>query len=174
MLRELFSTNATSFVSITTSAKSRCRTCCISALRTRFSSRCGTATSSRACRSRWPRDFGVAGRGRFYEEAGAIRDVVQNHMLQVVAFLAMEPPVSGDRESMRDEKVKVLRAMRPLSGRSLVRGQFDGYRDEAGVARRFPRRNVCGDAAAHRLLALERRAVLHPRRKMPAGYAQPK
>jgi glucose-6-phosphate 1-dehydrogenase len=78
--------------------------------------------------------FGVGGRGRFYEEAGAIRDVVQNHMLQVVAFLAMEPPVSGDRESMRDEKVKVLRAMRPLSGRSLVRGQFEGYRDEAGVA----------------------------------------
>jgi len=79
-------------------------------------------------------NFGVAGRGRFYEEAGAIRDVVQNHMLQVVAFLAMEPPVSGDRESMRDEKVKVLRAMRPLSGRSLVRGQFRGYREQPGVA----------------------------------------
>jgi glucose-6-phosphate 1-dehydrogenase len=79
-------------------------------------------------------NFGVAGRGRFYEEAGAIRDVVQNHMLQVVAFLAMEPPVSGDRESMRDEKVKVLRAMRPLSGRSLVRGQFEGYRQQPGVA----------------------------------------
>ena len=70
--------------------------------------------------------FGVAGRGRFYEEAGAIRDVVQNHLLQVVGFLAMEPPVSGDRESMRDEKVKVFRSMRPLSGDSLVRGQFDG------------------------------------------------
>ena len=79
-------------------------------------------------------NFGVAGRGRFYEEVGAIRDVVQNHMLQVVAFLAMEPPVSGARESMRDEKVKVLQAIRPLSGRSLVRGQFDGYRKEAGVA----------------------------------------
>jgi len=78
--------------------------------------------------------FGVAGRGRFYEEAGAIRDVVQNHMLQVIGLLAMEPPVSGDRESMRDEKVKVFRSMRPLTGRSLVRGQFDGYRNEAGVA----------------------------------------
>ena len=78
--------------------------------------------------------FGVAGRGRFYEEAGAIRDVVQNHLLQVVGFLAMEPPVSGDRESMRDEKVKVFRSMRPLSGNSLVRGQFDGYRDQPGVA----------------------------------------
>ncbi len=78
--------------------------------------------------------FGVAGRGRFYEEAGAIRDVVQNHLLQVVGFLAMEPPVSGDRESMRDEKVKVFRSMRPLSGSSLVRGQYDGYRDQPGVA----------------------------------------
>jgi len=78
--------------------------------------------------------FGVAGRGRFYEEAGAIRDVVQNHLLQVVGFLAMEPPVGGDRESMRDEKVKVFRSVRPLSGNSLVRGQFEGYRDQPGVA----------------------------------------
>jgi glucose-6-phosphate 1-dehydrogenase len=79
-------------------------------------------------------NFGLAGRGRFYEEAGAIRDVVQNHLLQVVAFLAMEPPVSGDRESIRDEKVKVFRSMRPLSPTDLVRGQFIGYRDEPGVA----------------------------------------
>jgi glucose-6-phosphate 1-dehydrogenase len=79
-------------------------------------------------------NFGLAGRGRFYEEAGAIRDVVQNHLLQVVAFLAMEPPVSGDRESIRDEKVKVFRSMRPLSPANLVRGQFVGYRDEPGVA----------------------------------------
>jgi glucose-6-phosphate 1-dehydrogenase len=78
--------------------------------------------------------FGVAGRGRFYEEAGAIRDVVQNHLLQVVGFLAMEPPVSGDRESMRDEKVKVFRSMRPLTGASLVRGQYQGYRSQPGVA----------------------------------------
>jgi glucose-6-phosphate 1-dehydrogenase len=79
-------------------------------------------------------NFGLAGRGRFYEEAGAIRDVVQNHLLQVVALLAMEPPVSGDRESIRDEKVKVFRSMRPLTSASLVRGQFVGYRDEPGVA----------------------------------------
>ncbi|HET6470683.1 MAG TPA: glucose-6-phosphate dehydrogenase [Pseudomonadales bacterium] len=79
-------------------------------------------------------NFGLAGRGRFYEEAGAIRDVVQNHLLQVVGLLAMEPPVSGDRESIRDEKVKVLRSMRPLSADSLVLGQFAGYRDEPGVA----------------------------------------
>jgi glucose-6-phosphate 1-dehydrogenase len=79
--------------------------------------------------------FGVAGRGRFYEEAGAIRDVVQNHLLEVVAFLAMEPPPAGDREALRDEKTKVFKAIRPLSPEHVVRGQFKTYRDEAGVAR---------------------------------------
>jgi len=79
-------------------------------------------------------DIGVEGRGRFYEEAGAIRDVVQNHMLQVVALLAMEPPIGAGADAMRDEKAKVLKSIRPLTGRSLVRGQFRGYRDEEGVA----------------------------------------
>jgi glucose-6-phosphate 1-dehydrogenase len=78
--------------------------------------------------------FGMEGRGRFYEEAGAIRDVIQNHMLQVVAFLAMEPPVSTYHESVRDEQVKVFRTIRPLSPDDLVRGQFRGYREEEGVA----------------------------------------
>lgn len=78
--------------------------------------------------------FGVAGRGRFYEEAGAIRDVIQNHMLQVVGFLAMEPPVSTYQESVRDEQVKVFRTIRPLSAADLVRGQYAGYRAEKGVA----------------------------------------
>jgi glucose-6-phosphate 1-dehydrogenase len=79
-------------------------------------------------------NIGVAGRGKFYDEAGAIRDVVQNHLLQVVAFLAMEPPVNGSGDALRDEKVKVFRAMRPLASQDLVRGQFKGYRDEPGVA----------------------------------------
>jgi len=78
--------------------------------------------------------IGVAGRGKFYDEAGAIRDVVQNHLLQVVAFLAMEPPLNGSGDALRDEKVKVFRAMRPLAPQDLVRGQFKGYRDEPGVA----------------------------------------
>jgi glucose-6-phosphate 1-dehydrogenase len=78
--------------------------------------------------------FGVQGRGHFYEEAGAIRDVIQNHLLQVVGFLAMEPPLGTYAESIRDEQVKVFRAIRPLSREDLVRGQFVGYRDEAGVA----------------------------------------
>ncbi len=79
--------------------------------------------------------FGVAGRGRFYEEAGAIRDVIQNHLLEVVAFLAMEPPPAGDREALRDEKTKIFKAIRPLSPQSVVRGQFRGYLDEDGVAK---------------------------------------
>ena len=80
-------------------------------------------------------DFGVAGRGAFYEEAGAIRDVMQNHLLQVLANLAMEPPPgTTDTESARDEKVKVLKAIRPLQESDVVRGQYRGYHDEKGVA----------------------------------------
>jgi glucose-6-phosphate 1-dehydrogenase len=78
--------------------------------------------------------FGVVGRGRFYEEAGAIRDVIQNHLLQVVGFLAMEPPITTYAESLRDEQVKVFRAIRPLEPADLVRGQFVGYRREEEVA----------------------------------------
>jgi glucose-6-phosphate 1-dehydrogenase len=79
-------------------------------------------------------DFGVQGRGAFYDETGTIRDVVQNHLFQVLTNLAMEPPVRTDSESIRDEKVKVLKAMPPLEPGNLVRGQFRGYRKEAGVA----------------------------------------
>ncbi len=78
--------------------------------------------------------FGVQGRGRFYEETGAIRDVIQNHMLQVVSLLAMESPVRTYHEAIRDEQAKVFRAIRPLRPADLVRGQFRGYRKEAGVA----------------------------------------
>jgi glucose-6-phosphate 1-dehydrogenase len=78
--------------------------------------------------------FGIAGRGAFYDATGAIRDVVQNHLLQVVAFLAMEPPTSLYHESVRDEKVKVFRAIPPLDPALLVRGQFKDYTREPGVA----------------------------------------
>ena len=79
-------------------------------------------------------NFGVQGRGAFYDETGTIRDVVQNHLFQVLANLAMEPPARTDCESIRDEKVKVLKAIRPLDGDSVVRGQFCGFRNEKGVA----------------------------------------
>jgi glucose-6-phosphate 1-dehydrogenase len=78
--------------------------------------------------------FGVEGRGRFYDEVGAIRDVIQNHMLQVVGFLAIEPPAGRDDQALHDEQVKVFRAIRPLTSEDVVRGQFRGYRDEQGVA----------------------------------------
>ncbi len=80
-------------------------------------------------------DFGVEGRGKFYDEVGALRDVVQNHLLQIVALLAMEPPVSDDADAMSDEVVKVLRSMRPFDPAHVWRGQYEGYRDEPGVAK---------------------------------------
>ncbi|MCI0345500.1 MAG: glucose-6-phosphate dehydrogenase, partial [Chloroflexi bacterium] len=78
--------------------------------------------------------FGVEGRGAFYETVGALRDVVQNHLLQMVALIAMEPPVSEDADSLRDEKVKVFKAIRSLDPAEVVRGQYRGYLDEPGVA----------------------------------------
>ncbi|MEO7803872.1 MAG: glucose-6-phosphate dehydrogenase [Actinomycetota bacterium] len=79
-------------------------------------------------------DLGIGRRGKFYEQAGAIRDIVQNHILQLLATLMMEPPSSFDAESIRDEKVKVLRAVTPIDPDAVVRGQYVGYRQEAEVA----------------------------------------
>ena len=79
-------------------------------------------------------DFGVQGRGGFYDQTGAIRDVIQNHLFQVLVNLAMEPPVGTDSGSIRDEKVKVLRAIPSLAEKDMVRGQFRGYLTEKGVA----------------------------------------
>jgi glucose-6-phosphate 1-dehydrogenase len=77
--------------------------------------------------------FGVQGRGGFYDQTGAVRDVIQNHLFQVLTNLTMEPPVGVDSESLRDEKVKVLKSIPPLEVKDLVRGQFRGYRAEPGV-----------------------------------------
>ncbi len=79
-------------------------------------------------------DFGVQGRGAFYDQTGTIRDVIQNHLFQILCNLAMEPPVRIDSETVRDEKVKVLKAIRPIEPTHLVRGQFRDYRQEKGVA----------------------------------------
>ena len=79
-------------------------------------------------------DFGVQGRGAFYDQTGAVRDVMQNHLFQVLANLAMEPPARTDSESLRDEKVKVLKSIPALAADDIVRGQFRGYRSEPGVA----------------------------------------
>ncbi|HEY9557023.1 MAG TPA: glucose-6-phosphate dehydrogenase [Acidimicrobiales bacterium] len=79
-------------------------------------------------------DFGVEGRGRFYESVGALRDVVQNHLLQVVALLAMEPPAGADEAALRDERSKLFRQIRTVEPATVVRGQYRGYTDEEGVA----------------------------------------
>jgi glucose-6-phosphate 1-dehydrogenase len=80
-------------------------------------------------------DFGIQGRGGFYDQTGTIRDVVQNHLFQVLSNLAMEPPVALDSDSLRDEKVKVLKAIPAIGQGDLIRGQFRGYREEGGVAK---------------------------------------
>ncbi len=79
-------------------------------------------------------DFDVEGRGGFYDDVGALRDVVQNHLLEIVTLLAMEPPVAATAEALRDEKVKVLTSMRAVDIATMVRGQYEGYRTEADVA----------------------------------------
>lgn len=79
-------------------------------------------------------DFGIQGRGAFYDQTGTIRDVIQNHLFQILANLAMEPPVRSDSESIRNEKVKVLKAISPVQKTNVCRGQFRGYRSEKGVA----------------------------------------
>jgi len=78
--------------------------------------------------------FGVKGRGKFYEETGVVRDVIQNHLLQIVSYLAMEAPSGAYDEAIRDEQAKILRTIRPLDAESLIRGQFRGYRSEVDVA----------------------------------------
>jgi glucose-6-phosphate 1-dehydrogenase len=80
-------------------------------------------------------NFGVKGRGRFYDETGVVRDVIQNHLLQIVSYVAMEAPSSTYDEAIRDEQAKVLRTVRPMEVQYMVRGQFRGYRDEPGVAK---------------------------------------
>lgn len=79
-------------------------------------------------------NFGVTGRGKFYDEVGCIRDVIQNHLLNVLLLLTMEPPITSASDDQSDEKVQVLKAIRQLTPADVVRGQFDGYRDEPGVA----------------------------------------
>ena len=109
--------------------------------------------------------FGVEGRGAFYEGVGALRDVVQNHLLQVVAMLAMEPPVSPHADALRDEKAKVFQAMPSLARGAVVRGQYDGYLDEPGVAHGLGRGDLRGVPVRDRLVALVRCPVLRAGRQ---------
>ncbi len=114
--------------------------------------------------------FGIEGRGKLYEELGAIRDVVQNHLLQVVSLLAMEPPASYASDAVRDEKVKVLEAVLPLDSGDVVRGQYAGYRERTRRGSGLARRNLRGAPGRHRFTALGRRAVPDPRWQAHGGH----
>jgi len=113
-------------------------------------------------------EFGVEGRGAFYETAGCLRDVIENHLFQMVALLAMEPPTYRGFGALHSEKLDVFKAMRPLAARDLVRGQFAGYRDEPGVAKDSDVEDLLRPAAAHRLVALGRGAVVPALRQVPS------
>ncbi len=115
-------------------------------------------------------NFGVQGRGSFYEEVGAIRDVVQNHLLQVITLLAMDAPVGGDADAMRAEKLRLLHAMRPLDPKQVVRGQFRGYRDEPGVAPDSQVETFAALCLSYRHLALGGCALLYPHRQVSADH----
>ena len=145
-----------SSASITTSARRRCRTSCTSASPTRSSSRSGTATTSRTCRSPWPRASASKGRGKFYEETGVIRDVIQNHLLQVVSYLAMEAPSSTYAEAIRDEQAKVLRTCGRMSADRHGARAVPRLSRRAGRGDGLARGDLRGAAAARRFLALGR------------------
>ena len=108
--------------------------------------------------------FGVKGRGAFYESAGCLRDVIQNHLFQIVALLAMEPPAYQGYGAVHNEKAKVFQAMRPLQADNMVRGQYTGYREEPGVAMDSDVETFC----AVRLFIDSRRAVVPALRQMHA------
>ena len=114
-------------------------------------------------------DFGVKGRGAFYETAGCLRDVVENHLFQIVALLAMEPPAGQSYGFVQDEKAKVFRAMRPLRPEDMVRGQYVGYRDELNVAKDSDVETYCALKLYIELVALGGRAVLPALRQMPGA-----
>ena len=129
----------------------------------------GTATTCAASRSRWPRTSGSTGRGAFYEEAGTIRDVVQNHLLQVLALLTWTRRRPGPRGACATRRRACCAPIRPLAPADVVRGQFDGYRDDDGRRRRTRRSRPtppCGCAIDSWRWA--GRADLHPGRQVPA------
>ena len=105
-------------------------------------------------------DFGVEDRGAFYETAGCLRDVIENHLFQIVALLAMEPPADRSFGAVHNEKAKVFRAMRPLKPDDLVRGQYTGYRKEPDVAEDSDVPDLLRSAPVHRFVALGGSAVV--------------
>ena len=114
-------------------------------------------------------DFGVKRRGAFYESAGCLRDVIQNHLFQIVALLAMEPPAYQSFAAVHCEKAKVFQAMRPLSPDDMVRGQYTGYRKEPGGCQGLGRGDFLRSAVVHRFMALGGSALVPEGRQKPGG-----
>ncbi len=167
------STSPSSTGSTTSSARWGSRSCCTCASRTRCSSRSGTATTSSASQITMAESFGVEDRGHFYDPVGALRDVVVNHLMQVVAARAMEAPAGGDPATLKDAKLALFRSIAaadpgPLRARPVRRLPRHRRR-----RRRLDHRDVCRAAAGHRQLALVGRAVLHPHRQAPAASRRP-
>ena len=176
------STSGRSTASTTTSARRRCRTCWRSGSRTRCSSRSGTATTSTRVQITAAEDIGIGTRAGYYDSSGALRDLVQNHMLQLLTLLCMEPPSAFSADKLRDEKVKVTQAIRaPTAGRGArawrcarstgpacrAASAVPGYLDEDGVPDGLDHRDLRGAAARGLQLALGRRAVLPAHRQAP-------
>ena len=161
--------SGTSSASTTTSASGPFTTCCSSASRIRCSRRSGTVTHVESVQITMAEDFGVQGRGGFYDATGAIRDVVQNHLFQLLSNLAMEPPAGVDSESLRDEKVKVLKSIPALGRRRRHARTVPRLSPGTRRGRRFAGRDVRRHPAAHRFVAMAGRPVLHPHRQVPAG-----
>ena len=117
-------------------------------------------------------NFGVEDRGRFYDAVGAMRDVIQNHALQVLGIIGMEPPTGNDRDSVRDKKLEFFKAMRAADPKRYVRGQYDGFLDVKDVAARLDHRDLRRGRARGRQLALVGCSLLRPRRQVPAGQGR--
>ncbi len=117
-------------------------------------------------------DFGVDDRGRFYDEVGAMRDVIQNHALQVLALVGMGPPTGNHHDSIRDKKLEFFKAMRAADPKRYVRGQYEGFLDVKDVAPDFHHRDLRRARARGRQLALERRPLLRPRRQVHGGEVE--
>ena len=146
-------------------ARSRCRTCSTRASPTRCSSRSGTATTSRSIQITMAEDFGVQDRGRFYDETGAIRDVLQNHLLQVLAQLTMDPPTGEEHEAHARPEGRAAEGGAPARSRPCGARPVRRLSQRARRARRLDRRDLRRGQAVHRKLAVGGRADLHPRRQ---------
>ena len=142
--------------------------------RTRCSSRSGTATTSPRFRSRWRRSSASSDAGSFYDPVGALRDVVENHMMQLLAAAAMEPPGGADAETQKDAKYDVFRAMADADPDQCVRGQYRGYRSTEGRQGAVDHRDLHRAPARGQQLALGRGAVLPADRQAPPGDARPR